>query len=397
MKIPLKVSQNLAAKCTAGVMVLSSLVLVGNSFIPRAAQSVMADSYDNQIKALQQQNASTQSSLNGLLSQASSYQDAINQLQSQINAVQSSINDNEAQQTATQQQITADQAQIDQERAYLASDIKAMYVDGTPSTLEVLATSKNLSDFVDKQEYRTSVQNKLQTTMQQIAALQSQLQDKKLKLNQLLDDMQTQKSQLDSDESQQATLLSYNQSQQDTLNSQISANNAQIASLRAQQAAALAAATGSGGNSAVGSSIVFHNMSAAQNCGGGYEYCSSALDDWVNDPWGLHYARECVHYVADELSLRGYYIPYNLFVGHGNAYQWVGVATSSGAAQLVSDPQPGDVVYMPIGSLGHVAIVDSVNADGSLHVSQMNWYPGLYSTMDLVKTSNLKYLRFNRQ
>jgi peptidoglycan hydrolase CwlO-like protein len=374
--------------CCGMVVAASGLLLTYNA--------VHADSYDEQIKALQQQNASSQTELNSLVGQASDYRDAINKLQVQINSVQAGINDNEAQQASLQQQIIDAQNQIDHERAVLAIDIKSMYVDGTPTTLEILANSKDLSDFVDKQEYRTTVQNKLQDSLVKIAALQKDLQTKKEKLAELLKDLQTQQAQLAGARSQQAQLLSYNQGQQATFASQIKANNAQMVTLRAQQAAALARLTGAGGKSPVGSSITYRNMTGPQSCGGGYEYCAYDLDDWVSDPWGLHYARECVHYVADELALRGYYIPYGLFAARGNAYQWVGTATSAGAATLVSDPQAGDVVYLPIGSLGHVAIVDAVNSDGTLHVSQMNWYSGKYNTMDLVVTSNLQFLRFHR-
>jgi peptidoglycan hydrolase CwlO-like protein len=377
------------ALACCGIMVAASGLLF-------TYNAVHADSYDDQIKALQRQNESSQTELNGLIGQASDYRDALSKLQAQINTVQAGINDNEAQQASLQQQIIDAQNQIDHERTVLATDIKSMYVDGTPSTLEILANSKNLSDFVDKQEYRTSVQNKLQDTLTKIAALQKDLQAKKDKLAELLTDLQSQQAQLAGVRSQQAQLLAYNQQQQAGFASQISANNARMVTLRAQQAAALARLTGTGGKSPVGSSIVYRNMTGPQNCGGGYEYCGYGLDDWVSDPWGLHLARECVHYVADELALRGYYIPYGLFATRGSAYQWIGTATGAGAATLVSNPQAGDVVYLPIGTLGHVAIVDAVNDDGTLHVSQMNWYSGKYNTMDLVVTSNLQFLRFHR-
>lgn len=385
----------LAHKARAGLLACCG-VMVAMSGLLLTYNAVHADSYDTQIKALQEQNASSQTALNSLIGAASDYKDAINKLQTQINSVQAGINDNQAQQASLQRQIIDAQNQIDHERSVLAIDIKTMYVDGTPSTLEILANSKDLSDFVDKQEYRTSVQNKLQDSLTKIAALQKDLQAKKDTLAELLKDLQAQQAQLADARSQQAQLLAYNQNQQASFATQIKANNAQMVTLRAQQAAALARLTGAGGKSPVGSSVVYRNMTGPQSCGGGYEYCAYGLDDWVSDPWGLHYARECVHYVADELALRGYYIPYGLFASRGNAYQWVGTATSAGAATLVSNPQAGDVVYLPIGSLGHVAIVDAVNSDGTLHVSQMNWYSGKYNTMDLVVTSNLQFLRFHK-
>jgi surface antigen len=276
-----------------------------------------------------------------------------------------------------------------------------MYVDGTPTTLEMLATSKNLSDFVDKQEYRTAVQNQLQATLKKIADLQNQLKEQKQRVDELIADLKNQKVQLNSTKAQQKHLLALNQSQQASYNAQLSRNNQKIADLKAQQAAAFAALSGNGGTSPVGSWIQFKNLTGPQNCGGGYRYCYNPdgsltyLDQFVNDPWGFYYARECVHYVLSSLANRGYYIP-RFPAGGGNAYQWVPFTTSVGAATLVTQPRAGDVVYMPIGALGHVAIVDWVNGDGTVHVSQMNWYPGKYNTMDLYITSGIQVLRFHK-
>ena len=117
-------------------------------------------------------------------------------------------------QVSLQQDIVNDQNQIDHEKSVLADDVKTMYVDGTPSTLIVLATSKNLSDFVDKQEYRTSVQNKLQSTLTTIAQLQSQLQTQKATIDQLVSEEKSQQSQLATTQASEASLLNYDQSQQ---------------------------------------------------------------------------------------------------------------------------------------------------------------------------------------
>ncbi|MFA5004145.1 MAG: CHAP domain-containing protein [Candidatus Saccharimonadales bacterium] len=387
---------NLFYRFNIGVFIVSGMLLVAGSVLPGLRSVVLADQYDTQINALRQQNASTQGVVNGLVAQANNYQDAISKLQSQIDILQAGIDSNLAQQASLQQQITDAQNEIDKQRAILATDVKSMYVDGTPSTLEMLATSKNLSDFVDKQEYRTSVQNKLQDTLKRIAALQKQLQEQKVKVDILLKDLNNQQSQLGNARAQQANLLALNQDQQAAYNAQLSANNARITSLEAQQRAAYTRLTGSNGRSAVGSPVQYKNMTAPQNCGGGYRYCwTSYLDQPVSDPWGFGYARECVHYVLSSLANQSNYIP-AFPAGGGNAYNWVPFTTSVGAATLVSLPQPGDVVYIPIAPLGHVAMVDYVNGDGTVHVSQYNWYPGKYNTMDLYLSSpGIQFLRFH--
>jgi surface antigen len=361
-----KVSQVITAKFSVGLLALSSAVIVGGTFLP-ASQMALADSFQDQINSLNAQNANSRNIVSGLQAQAASYQDAINQLQAQIDAMQASIDANVAQQAALQQQIADAQAQIDKEKAFLANDVKSMYVDGTPSTLEVLATSKNLSDFVDKQEYRTAVQTKLQETLKKIAQLQQELKTKKAQVDQLLTEEKDQQSQLAGAQAQQAAMLNYNQDQQAAYNSQIKANSAQISSLRAQQAAA---------NAKLGGGLI-----AGDPGHGGYPAnLNNAGQDTVIDPWGM-YNRECVSYTAWKVYEAYGYMPY--WGGRGNANQWPGDARAAGIPTS-STPKAGTVAIWNVGAYGHAMWVEAVNGDGSLWVSQYNYdYNGHYSEMSV--------------
>lgn len=384
----------LSRNLKSSLVLFSMSILLAGSILPMWQQIVWADTYDDQVAQLRDQNQASRTVLQGLVGEAATYQEAIDRLQAQINALQARISENVAEQTRLEAEIAAAQAEIDRQRAILAEDVKAMYVDGTPSLLESLASSKDFNEFIDKQEYRSRVQNKLQDTLKQIALLQKQLQEQKVKVEQLLKELQSERDQVASMESEQQRLLSYNQSQQSEVNAQLSANNRRITELRTQQAAAYAQYTGSGGTSPTGSAIKYRNMTGPSNCGGGYGYCAYGLDQWVPDPWGLSLARECVHYVADRADRFGKRVP--LFpAGGGSAYQWIPFATRTGTGRVVSDPQAGDVAYMPIGPVGHVGFVESNNGDGSVHISQYNWYSGRYNEMDLVITPNIQFLRFN--
>lgn len=366
---------------------------------------VHADQFDDQIRALESSNAAKVSSLNNLQIKASDYQDAIDKLQARINQIEGQILNTQAQQTAVKQKIADAQARLIREKAILGDAIRAMYLDSQTSTLEVLLSSNNLSDFVDQEQYHITVQNKVKSLVDQITVMKQQLKAQNDKLTRLINDQKLQQSQVVGARNQQDQLLAYNQSQQADFNTKIAAANAQIESLQAQQAASYARLTGGNGNSATGSPIIYTNNIQKSCTSSGYDYCKYRLDDYlpdynVSDPWGLNLARECVHYVANALADRGYYIPYNLFGnGRGYANKWIPTATGAGVASVVSTPGVDDVVYFSDRALppyGHVAIIDSINSDGTLHVSQMNWYSGQYSTMDLTITSSIEFLRFHK-
>jgi len=351
-------------------MALAALVLFGSPL-------VKADLYDDQINALNSQSNQSRQALTVLGAQAASYQDAINKLQQQIDSLQAQITDNENKQATLQAEIIAKQAEIDQKRQTLATDLKAMYVDDQMTTIEMLATSKNLSDYVDKEEYRTAVQNNLQATLKQITKLQAELQAQKVEVDNLLADQKNQQEALNAAESQQSSLLSYNESQQAAYNNQIAANSSQIANLRAQQIAANARFIGGAGNGPA--------------CGGGYpaRWCEIAQDS-VIDNWGM-YNRECVSYTAFRVAASGRYMPY--WGGVGNANQWDDDARAAGIP-VDGTPRAGDVAISNAGAYGHAMYVESVNSNGTINISQYNAsLNGTFST-NTISVGALVFIHF---
>ena len=222
-------------------LAISACLVMAVSIVP----IVRAQSIQSQINALNNQNSQVQSNLNNLQLQASSYQSAINQLQTQIADIQAAISASQTKQAQLQQAILQDQADIAHQKQVMGQDIKAMYLAGQMTTIEELATSKNLSAFVDAQTYRNAVESKIQDTLNQITQLEAQQQEQQKQVQVLLEAQQAQNTQLTADQQQQSNLLSMNQAQQSQYTQQLQANNAQIDQLRAEQAAANASIAGS--------------------------------------------------------------------------------------------------------------------------------------------------------
>ncbi|HSX33942.1 MAG TPA: CHAP domain-containing protein [Candidatus Saccharimonadales bacterium] len=371
------------------VLTLATLLTVGIAAVP----AVQADQFDQQINALQQKNAAAAAAKSALQITAATYQDAISQLQSQIDQIQAQINQNVTEQQSLQQQIADNEAKLDSDRATLGQDIKTMYVDGTPSTLEMLASSGDLSTFVDKEEYRTTVQNKIEDTVKEINVLQAKLRDQKDKVDALLNDERSQQSTLDSKRADQANLLAMNEQQQANYTAQLQDNAKQIAQLRQQQILA---------NLSGASGIIYGGV-----CGGGpagfpntypASLCNAGQDSIV-DPWGL-YNRECVSYVAWKEYEAGRYVPYGL----GNAGDWPAHVPSS---WIDGSPQVGDAAVRPANpnlwfgneqDVGHVMFVEAINGDGTIAISQYNAnLNGQYSFVAQKSTAGLIFIHFPSQ
>ncbi len=352
---------------------LTGAVMVGAVFI---GNTVKADQFDQQINALQQQNSGLQTKSDSLAVQASSYQQAVGALNSQIFSIQTNIAGTQSQIGSLQNQINQAQAKLRQQKQILGDNLRTMYLEGDVTTLEVLASSKNLSDFVNKQEYRNLVSDKLKASVDKINELKAQLTDKQNTQKSLLADLQKQQGQVQSRQNQQAQLLAYTDSQKASYDHKISANNSQIASLRAQQAAL---------NRQLGGVPV-----AGDPGHGGYPAVwGNAPMDSTFDSWGM-YNRECVSYAAWKVYQTYGYMPY--WGGVGNANQWPGDARAAGIATGTT-PRVHSVAIWNVGYYGHAMWVEAVNGN-TIWVSQYNYdYQGHYSEMS-ISASGLTYIYF---
>ncbi len=348
---------------SSGILSKKSLILTSlGVLIVGSTIFVSADQFTSQINSLQAQNAQNQATVNSLQLQSGSYQDAINNLQSQIAAIQAAIVASQNQQAQITQQIAANQIKLNQEKQVLADDIKTMYLNSQMSTIEELATSKSLSDFVDAQVYRTAVQNQVQTILNQVTTLEKQLESQKIQVGQLLQTQEAQQNQLNSSEQQQQQLLAYSQSQISQYNQQIAANQNKIIQLRAEQAAlnernASYITPPSGGyggycatpNYPIGGTY-YYSGSMTYSPNGGYpmSWCNASMDSLTVA--GGFPNRECTSFAYWYFTVvegnSGFYVT-------GNANQWWYTANRP----VDRTPAVGSIAVDPSGYYGHVMIV----------------------------------------
>lgn len=338
-------------------LVVTLVVLGVFALVPAWQHKASAD-YQAQINALSAQNAANRATLNDLAAVAASYQDAISKLQSQIDALQAAIDKNTAEQTRLQQEIAAAQAELERQKGILASDIKQMYVDGIPSALEMVATSKDLSEFVDKQEYRSRVQNKIQTTMVRIAELEKQLQAQKTRVEALIKEQQVQQAALNDDRAKQQELLAMNQSQQSEYNARISSNSQRIAQLQAEQVALIRRAS-------AGSRVVANSGNDTYPA----PWRNAPLNAYVDD-WGM-FSRQCVSYTAWKVHEAYGNMPTWGFVYRSNANNWDDLARGAGIPTGYT-PKVGSVGIINAGEYGHAVWIEAVEGSQVL-VSEYNY------------------------
>ncbi len=345
---------------TAAILACSVLILGAVA----GQLPVSASHLNGQIDELNQANTNNSQSQAALEIEALGLKQQIERLQTEILGLQAQISETESKQAAVQTKISEAEAELEKQKELLGYNIRAMYIEGDISTLEMLASSKDLSQFLDKQQYRSSVQEKIRQSLDAIVKLKAELKDQKATLDKLLADQKEMQSRLDVQQAEQNHLLGLNESQQATYEQSIKQNNAQIAELKRQQAAENARLFGT-------------TPGTGANCGGGYPGsspgpwgnwgCNYPLDNTI-DNWGM-YNRECVSYTAYKVAASGRYMPY--WGGIGNAKQW---DDNARAAKIPTNgnPQAGDVGISNSGTYGHAFYVEQVANDGSIYISDYN-------------------------
>ena len=335
-------------------------VLMGASLPVALGQSVLADQYDAQVKKLPAEADNYQQQASTLGALASSLQEQLDALTRQKNEIQAQISASKAKHAKLEKDIAATEEKINANKEALGNIIADMYVDDSISPLEMLASSNSIGDYVDKQEYRSSIQDNLSSTIKQIKSLKSQLESQKKQVEDVLKDQQSQKAALAAKEAEQAKLVSDTRGEESAYKELVSKRNSEISSVRAQQAAAMAAAARASGAT---------NIGAGSASGGGYPAIwANAPQDSLVDSWGL-YNRECVSYTAWKVASTGRYVPH--FGGAGNANQWPSTTSRYGIPNG-STPRAGSVAIEYIGPYGHAMYVEAVNGDGTITVSDYN-------------------------
>jgi murein DD-endopeptidase MepM/ murein hydrolase activator NlpD len=108
--------------------------------------------------------------------------DEIATLDSQINTILAQIDTLDAKIASNKDQIATAEAELAKQDGFLEEYLKTMYIDGQTSTIELIVTSSNFSDFVDKSQYLSTMQQNVQDTANKIAATKTELEKQKKEL-----------------------------------------------------------------------------------------------------------------------------------------------------------------------------------------------------------------------
>ncbi len=380
--------RNSSAKQRIASSMFAVLLLLGFVSMP----IVSAQNYQQQINDLRDQNSEIKEDVGELEDEASSLEDKIGRLQQRINNIQAQINDNRDKIEELNKRVVEAEAELDKQRGLLGANIRTMYLEGDVSTLEMLASSKDLSEFVDKEQYRTAVQNKIKTTLDTITTLKHELNTKKETVQQRVVEQQSLNADLGAKRAENNQLLSLNEGEQAKLDSKIKKTNKRIEELKRLQAVENMRLFG-GGAGTIGGGGYPWGRAKCIHTGQVDGWCSNY--DWAvggsiwNFSTGGYGYRNCTDWVSFRVRSTGKFVP----SGMGNANNWDDRAPGKGF-KVSSTPKAGAAAVSNGGYYGHVMYVEAVNSDGSIVISDYNRAgTGKYAT-STVSASGLRFVYF---
>ncbi len=363
--------------------IISTVVVLATANSIGSATKIYADQYDDRISALQVQVQQYQAQATSLRKQASSLSAALAIIMQEKAAIQTQIDIAQVKYDQLQKQIEATQSKIKSNRDALGLILANIYTDDSITPLEMLASSKNISSYLDKQQYRESIRSQLTTTIESVKALQAQLAQQQTDFGRTLTDGKNAHQQLAGKEAAQQALLVQTNGQEATYQQLSAARQSEADKLVQEQIAYnVNAAKRSGSQTLV--SDTAH--------GGGYPTTwANSPQDTIADSWGL-YNRECVSYVAWKIASTGRFVPN--FNGQGNANQWQSYVAQYGIRSGTT-PVVGSAAVLYGGAYGHVMYVEAVSSDKSrITISEYNYgWSGMYSKRS-ISSSDLTYLYF---
>ena len=341
---------------------------------------------DTECEAAKVNMQANQSEAKQYTDKAESVNQVISQLDAEINNLSAEIAANEAKVTELNTEIEANEKKLSETQAALAEMLVNMHFSGDSEPITILAGSKTISDYAEKQA-REDV------AKQEITAASERIKEIKEKLNSQKEEAE--KALAISEENRR--LVATKKSDQQVLKSEYekSANDATaLASYWEEQLKALAWTPPSNtvgyGARAWGANNTYpYRYNCPQDnvrysaYGGAVCQCTSyasykAYEKWgITNAWGGH----AYNYV----NASGYYVP-----------------STGGRTYVDRNPAANTIAIQLGGAYGHVMWVESVNADGSINVTEynVNWssigcYLGDFCSRNGVGSAGTWFLHFD--
>ncbi len=297
---------------------------------------------------------------------ANAYQAKVSELSAEIAGKEAEIAVSVAEVNDLKAQIISTEAKLTEQQEALAELLVNMHFESDAEPIKILAGATSISDLAEKAAREEVAKEQIAVSAAAVRKTKEKLEEDKVKVENLLAQQRQAKDSLVSKRKEQQSLVEkYENDAEAYAAAAEAAKEAQREAERAEQEAHPELYRGSAYSGA-------NTYPWQADCPGRQD----AYTTYWEDVYGTHkiggYVCECVSYAGWKA-----YEAYGIAPAWGNAYSWDDAARLAGYI-VNKTPAAGTIGQVDGYPYGHVFWVESVNADGSINVTEYNNYYATY-------------------
>ena len=175
---------------------------------------VFANQYQDEINDLDRKIEQSEAIIEELQGRANTLENRLAVLAAEKNEIQARINQSTAQREQLLVEIEENQVKMDRQQKVLGDTFADLYVDASISPIEMIASSDNISEYLDQAEYQSAIRDNLQKSLEQIKTIKAELAQQKTAVEAVIARQEGEREQLAAKESEQSRLLSETRGQE---------------------------------------------------------------------------------------------------------------------------------------------------------------------------------------
>lgn len=184
---------------------LATVLLSIGSFVPLYATD--AGDIRSQLETLDGSIEASEQRVNELQNQANTLQERLSAMAAEEKSLERDIENTEQEVSTIQQSISEKEQELERKKELLQENARIVYKEGDPSTIEILFSSGNFTDFINRQEYLSSAKDNLNNAAISISEIKQDLEEQETELEEKLNKLEGQKAQLLARQQEQRELL----------------------------------------------------------------------------------------------------------------------------------------------------------------------------------------------
>jgi len=196
---------------------------------------------NGRIDALKNGLAQKRNEKASLENQIAIFNGQIEQLELQIQATEAEIAKTQLEIAETTQKIKETEAELKRQQEIIKEHLRVIYEEGRVTAVEVVVSSNDFSEFINKTEYLQTMQQKVQETAERIRELRIELDEKKKSLetkksdlNNLKGELNARKADLDAQKAQKDALLAKTKGEEASFAAQLNETRAAFSAVQSR-------------------------------------------------------------------------------------------------------------------------------------------------------------------